>query len=68
MPCMVFCLVNGEPVQLEVSAETRAILRGVALKTGQPIQNILAPAFKKYGKREGSIVRYIRTDLAKERR
>jgi hypothetical protein len=66
MARFVFCLVNGEPFRLEISSETHAILREACFKTKHPLQNVLAPAFKKYGKREDSILKYIKKDLAKQ--
>lgn len=69
MPVTVFCLVKGNVVLLDISPATHALLRRTMEKFEIPyVQNILAPAFLKYGKREEAIVKYIREDLPKERR
>ncbi len=66
MPVTVFCLLGGKVVQLEISPATHALVRKAMAKFDVLyVQNILVAAFKKYGVRESSILKYIEKDLKK---
>lgn len=65
MACIIFCLVNGSPVQMEISPVTHTKMRVAAFQKKTSVESIAAMAFKKYGRKESSILKFLKRDLKK---